>query len=435
VLVLVFATLPLAGTCFLFGGVSATSFLDLTAFVVGIAVLGTAAGIVASAWSRSVSAAAGWSYTLAIAAPLFHLALVAIYVAYNAAKYGRRSPFDDGAFGLEANPFFAWTLIGGRVFGSGSSTHPGWTFLAWTFLFGAVAVAFASWRVGREAAHETAGKSSGRRAATITYDNPVLDRALRGSIFHAPRWSSASFIGLVLLMDAVLLVLAHKGGEMRQAWPHVTFLCIMTFVAAVASMSVAANSIAAERETGALELLLATRLTARDVVLGKFAASLSKGGAGLAIALAHGIVAVCLTKLTNVALLAWRVGAVAVLLLVTSVGTWCSASASTAGRGVLRAYAFVVGGAVVLAVGAGIFIAMIEYSRASWGDEVVPYVFGPSPVFVGLAGVMTALNPPHGDASVHLIVAWVMWSAIYMAGSIVLLRWASAKLEKRNEPG
>ncbi len=424
VLVLVTSTLPLSGICFLYGGVSGTLFLQTVAFTAGMAVLGTAAGIVASSWSRTVAAAAMWSYFLAIALPFLHF-VIAVAVLSNRGMRG--FPTDEYLIG--ANPFVTWGKLGIAT-GTGMAwTNPGFAFLGWTCAFGAAAVAFAGWRVSREAAHEVAVKGGEREAAAIRYENPVLDRSLRGTILHRPKWSAWLRVGFVVLVHGVTLVIAIVNRDADESWPYVTSLCIVTFVIALGAMSSAAQTLAGERETGALDMLLATPLTTAEVIRGKFGAVVLGAAPLLGMSLLYGLLASAVTELAAVTVIAWFVSACAVTLFFAAVGLWCSSAASTAGRAVLRSYAFLVGGSVIHAVGAS--IAMIAASGGS--KDFLAYVWGPSPFWVGIVGVAVSTKKSWGSDEEHLFVSWILFVAVYLFVSWTLVALTVARLEGRNE--
>lgn len=425
VLVLVTATLPLAGIAFLYGGVSGSSFLDMVAFAAGMAVLGTAAGIVASSWSRSVAAAAMWSYFLAIALPFLHF-VVAMAVL---AKGGMRAlPTDE--YLIDANPFATWSKIGIGAASGMTWTSPGLRFLAWTCALGAAAVAFAGWRVSRESAHEVAAAGGARNARPMRYGNPVLDRSLRGTMLHRPRLGAWLRLAFVLLVHGVTLGIAVAARDADEEWPYIVSLSIVTFVGGLGAMSLAAQSIAGERETGALDMLLATRLTTREVVWGKFGAVLLATAPPLAASLLYGVVAAILTDLRGVTVFAWFVSASVVTLFFAAVGTWCSAAARTAGRAVLRSYAFLVGGSVVHAVAGS--VAMIVAAAGNF-SELFAYVWGPSPFFVGIAGVGLSTDRHWGSDEVNMFVAWLLFLGAYLFVSRWLLGLTVSLLERRND--
>jgi hypothetical protein len=423
VLVLVTATLPLAGICFLYGGVSGTLFLQMVAFTAGMAVLGTAAGIVASSWSRSVGAAAMWSYFLAIALPFLHFVIAMAVLT----KRGMRA-LPGHEYLLDANPFLTWGKVGAGAASGMAWANPGFRFLAWTCGFAAAAVAFAGWRVSREAAHEVAAAGGARNAAAIRYANPVLDRSLRGTIFHRPKWSAWLRVGFVVLVLGVTLAIGVSNHDADDAWPYVWGLCIVTFVVGLGAMTTAAHSLAAERETGALDMLLATRLTTVEVVRGKFDAVLLGASPLLGMSLLYGVCAAALTKLSAFTVIAWFVGACAVMLFFAAVGLWCSAAAATAGRAVLRSYAFLIGGSVVHAVGGS--LAMILSGRSG---DLLAYIWGPSPFFVGIAGVGLSTDRSWNSDEEHMFVAWILYVGVYLIVSWKLLTLTVSRLEGRNE--
>jgi ABC-type transport system involved in multi-copper enzyme maturation permease subunit len=424
VLVLVFATLPLAGICFLYGGVSAGLFVEFAAFLAALAIFGVAAGVVASAWARSVGAAALLSYFLAIALPALHHAGAYAWAAMHGDRSGRSGPL------MSASISFQWSQMIQCVFaGRTLGTHPGWTLLAWSLLAAAVALAVATWRVAREAAGEVAAAGGSRRAGALKWNDPVLDRAVRGSLLHRPGWSAWLRLGFLVLIDAIVVVAAVAGNDLHKPGPHVAFLLIVTFLVALFAMTAGAQSIAGERETGALDMLLATRLTPSEVVRGKFLGVLLSVAPLVAFALLHAAIAVVATRLTAPTALAWIAGLVVITVFSAAFGLWCSAGASTTTRSILLAYGLLIGGAVFHAVTGS--VAMVVLARNS--TDLIPYVWGPSPFWVGIAGAVVVETNEWSSMQYHTFISWLLWSAAYVAAAVGLLGWTRRRLERRHE--
>lgn len=426
VLVLAFATLPLAGLCFLFGGVSGGLFFEMVAFAAGIAVLGTAAGIIASSWSRSVAAATLSSYFLGIFLPILHLAFVAIVTA----RRQTGNAFEEGAWLLPANPFYAWGMIGLNAATGVGAKAAGWKFLGWAVGIAVAAVAFGAWRVGREAAQEVALRRGGHRATGLRWQNPVIDRGLRGSLLHRPRWKSWFGLAVILVVLCVMIGAGVASRDLGEAWPHVSFLCITSVLVCLTSITTASHSIAHERETGALDLLLATRMTTSEVVRGKFVAALLAVSPLVAVPLLYAVAATAVTKLQLFTVFAWFVTVCILVPFMTAFGLWCSATASTAGRAVMRAFAILLGGSIVHAVSSGIFMATAD-RLADKG--VMWFIFGPSPFFIGGTPVVLSIERHHGNEEMYAFVSWTVWSGIYAVSTVLLLSATMKVVERRND--
>lgn len=423
-LVLLAALLPLAAVCFLYGGVSGALFLELVAFSIGVAVLGTAAGVVSSAWSRSVSAATMAAYFLGIFVPLLHIWTLAAIAKANGVKF-----FSVGWL-ISANTFATWGQMAMSGLTGTTSKHPGTEFLAWTLLFAALAVAAAGWRVRREAAHDVAPRGGRRRATSMKFGNPVLDRGLRGSLLARPKVGAWVLLGLIVLIAAAMVVIGIISKGLDDEWPHMVFLMATTLIVALSAVSRASHALAAERETGALDMLLATRLTAADVVHGKYLAVLAGFAPLLAFAFVYGLAAAALTRLGAGMVIAWAVGAVTITAFCAAVGVWCSGSASTAGRAVMRAFAILIGGTVVHGIGTAILMAAAGPMRMDW---VAPYVFGASPLAVAGMGP-TVAGDPHWNKEVwNMFVAWLLWTAVYAFLATVLVKWTTDRVAKRRD--
>jgi ABC-type Na+ efflux pump permease subunit len=423
-LVLMFAVLPLAAVCFLYGGVSGGIFIELVAFSVGMAMLGTAAGTVASAWSRGVGTATSVAYFLAIFVPLLHVWAVAAVAAAN------RTNFFAVGLLLSANPFGTWARMAEKSFAGVTSAHPGSTFLAWTCLFAALAIGAAGFRVRREAAHDVAPRGGRRRASGMRFSNPVFDRSVRGSLLARPKAGAWVLLGVVLFVGGAMNVAGALTNDLHEEWPHMIFLFGTTLVVALSAMSRAAHSLASERETGALDMLMATRLTAVDIVRGKYLAVLAGVAPLLCIALLYGLVAAALTDVKLGVVIAWAFGAATLTSACAAGGLWCSATASTVGRAVLRTYAIVVGGSILHGILGGILLMATGWVRAEW---VIPYVFGASPVAIAGMGPAVASDRHWGDDEWNVFIAWLLWTVVYWFIAVKLVAWTTNRVALRRD--
>ena len=423
-LVLMAAVLPLAAVCFLYGGVSGSLFFELVAFSVGIAMLGTAAGTVASAWSRSVAAATMSSYFLAIVVPLLHLWTIGAVAASSDKNF-----FAVGLL-IEANPFGTWGMLAVRTFTGTTSAHPGFTFLACMCAVAALAVVAAGYRVRREAAHDVAPRGSRRSASGMRFANPVLDRSLRGSLVSRPKAGSWVMLGLVLFIATAMIVAGALSRDLDEEWPHMVFLIATTFLLALSATARASHTLAAERETGALDMLLATRLTPADVVHGKYVAVLAGIAPLAAVAFLYGLVAAALTDLHLLTVLFWAVGTTVLTTACAALGLWNSCAASTAGRAVMRSFAILIGGTVIHGIAGGILVAATGFVRAEW---VWPYVFGASPVAIAIMGPAMGEDRRWGSDEWNAFVAWCLWSIAYGMVALRLVHWTTARLARRRD--
>ncbi len=423
VLVLVVATLPIAGICFLYGGISVSKFLDLVAFATALAVLGTAAGTLASAFSRSVSSAVGTAYGLAALLPLAH----ALTFAWRTSIWtrGGTMPFD-----AVLNPFLVW----GNVLPTGMP-FPGWTrpalwLLASTAVLAAGAIALGAWRIAREGAHEAAPAASRRRGRGMRFANPVLDRGVRGTLLAHPHVAAWVRLAMVLVIQAGFLYGASRMDRWSETagW-SIAFMLTVTTICAVSCLAASAHSIAQERQETSLDMLLASPLTVRDIVAGKLKATLLGVLPLLALPLLQGLVAAAAgTGLRPAVILTWCVTTAVILFAVSSLGIWVSSRATTASRAVLTAFAILVGGTILHGVAVGILAAMTRGGE----DEVLTWLGGMSPVFVGGVLPVMAEEDRWSNSVQESFVAGVLWSGTYVVVSIGLLRAAVASLKRRN---
>lgn len=105
----------------------------------------------------------------------------------------------------------------------------------------------------------------------VVGDNPILWRELRQQIFQKPWHARIAFLGLVLLL---LFIYSQTG------WAEPTVLLVFTAILFALyffqATVIASNSVAGERESRSLEVLLTTPLSAWDIVLAKWAGSLRR---------------------------------------------------------------------------------------------------------------------------------------------------------------
>jgi ABC-type transport system involved in multi-copper enzyme maturation permease subunit len=264
----------------------------------------------------------------------------------------------------------------------------------------------------------------------MRFQNPVLDRALRGSLFHRPRFGAWLRVGVLLAADGLILGLAAYAHDLHRSWPHVTVLCMTTAIVAVIALSVASHAIASERESGALDMLLATMLTPGDVVRGKSAGYLISVAPLLAIGLAHGLVAAALTEVRFLTVVGWLVSSVVVTAFFSAVGLWASSIARTAGRAVLLAFAVLIGGTIVHAT---LMIVTVIVAAAANSEDVLFYAAGASPVYQALAPPLICQEDRWNHGEINGFCAWALWAAVYAAASLALVRWTRRSLERRYE--
>jgi hypothetical protein len=265
----------------------------------------------------------------------------------------------------------------------------------------------------------------------MRFANPVFDRSVRGSLLARPKLGAWMVAVLLLVVAGAMNVAGALANDLDEEWPHVVFLFGTTLVVALSAMSRAAHSLASERETGALDMLMATRLTAGDIVRGKYLAVLASVAPFLAFGLLYGLVAAALTDVTFGVVIAWAIGTVTLTAACAAMGLWRSAAASTVSRAVLGTYAIVIGGSILHGLAGGILIVAAGWGmRAEW---LVPYVFGPSPVAIAGMGPAVASKRHWGDVDWNVFVAWLLWSVVYWFFSVKLVAWTTNNIARRRD--
>ena len=115
-------------------------------------------------------------------------------------------------------------------------------------------------------------------------------------------------------------------------------------------LSQTAHGVAAERQAGSLDLLMATPLRARAVVGGKFDAAVVGLAPLYAIPLLAGLVGTVVSDFDGRSLLAWFCTSSMLAVFVIAVGLCASVRSATAGGATIRAFTLLVGGMLLHAI-------------------------------------------------------------------------------------
>jgi ABC-type transport system involved in multi-copper enzyme maturation permease subunit len=370
VMVLVLGAMPSAAVCFLYGGVSFTQFLDLVLLCTGIAVFSVGVGIAVSTYAgktaTAVLATYGWT--------VFGQLLLIAFLGWATSQRGGVSLED-----LQwLTPMLQWiALLNGNAPGTETS-------LLFTGVMCGVAVFslfLASLRLAREGGPADEKKKRGRRCRRARFPNPVMDRALRGTLLHGPRRGAFVMLVVVLLANGTALLLGASENDLDDAWPYALGMLTTTAVLAFSALAQGAHAVASERQTGALDLLMATRMRLDEVARGKAAGIAVATLPYLAVPLAMAALAsLGGSELEAFTVVSWLGSSVCVVVLFGAIGLWFSARTATPGRATLRAFAFTVG-AMVLHVIVVVLSLMALFRMIDDDNPILWIIMEVSPAF------------------------------------------------------
>jgi ABC-type transport system involved in multi-copper enzyme maturation permease subunit len=285
--VLLLAGVPLLLAIRIFGGVSASFVLSATTITLCTALMHASIALAASARVRLPSIAAGTGVVSGIG-----FALLPMFVALFLNAAGLRR-VDQTVLGI--SPYFALGVETARSLGEAPPVFWVQTWLiscGYTLTVAAFFLLLAIYRFHRLAAlagesgfsPEPRRQKKARRATAsgdaiprpasdeiIIRGNPVLWRELRQPMFL--RWWHP---WLVIAALAAMLILAYYQAGLSEPTPMFVAQIALTAILLFQACVLAAGSISAERESRSLETLLATPLTARAIVLAKWAAAVRR---------------------------------------------------------------------------------------------------------------------------------------------------------------
>jgi ABC-type transport system involved in multi-copper enzyme maturation permease subunit len=404
--------LPVAGLCFLYGGISASLFLEWMALVLGLAVMGTAASVLASAYARSVGTAVLASYFLTVVLPALE--------TWGAMYLCDEAGLPDDSLLASHTPGYAIVQVGGAVFGRGVLAGSLVPYLATTAVATLAALLLAAGRVAREAsAMAAAGPRSGSIRRKV-FENPVLDRATLALPFRRGGWRA--WVSLLVVAGLTWLVPLVDFDD-EEILVGLNFCTWTTFFVVLARAS---QSLSVERQQGSLAVLLATRLGAGEVARGKLmglgaqACVLLLPGVALAVAgaLANEISPGCLAT--------WLAATLAILTFFGALGLRVSAAAPTAGRAAAAGFTQALGGMVVH----GVVLLLFALVVARHADEsvMIPLASASPPVVV--AWITAAPDQSSFSRDERAWLAWsVFWLVVYAAAAALLVRSTVRRLQ------
>jgi hypothetical protein len=380
----------------------------------------TSAALLASAFSRGVAAAVLGAYAIAIFLPLVELGAVAAWADRVGAFSGRRSVVD----WLGHNPYFAWVEGVERANRGGLGGKALVQFLTAAAVLSALALLVATWRVGREAAFAARGGSRGRRPRALRFEDPVLDRALPRAVVGLrswPFWARIAAVGTAAWLPVAIDWDRHLA---------VVGLIVSTWVAAFVVLAHASQTIAPERQNGALGLLLVTPLRPAQIVLERFVGAMAHGSLLLVPGLVLAVAAAAEERrIPWVVVPSWLVGSGIAFFLLAAWGVRVSASATTAGRAVLLSFGLFIG---AMAANLGVFAVVATTNRHIDDEFAAAWLTSLPPTVTGFLTVSPMEVPLRGDER-HAFVGASIWGLVHLGIGLCFLRGAARSLERNRE--
>lgn len=407
------ATLPVAAIGFLYGGVSESAFLDWLILLLGMAVMVTASGVLASSFAASVATAVLASYLIGVLVPAFEMAGIA-WVWHEV--LGRRTPPVDWC---AHNPYFVWFAFGVRNLGFAGRGAGSLEFLGTALAASFAALVVAAWRVGREAHFEARRQTRARRPRPLRREDPVLDRALPSHPFARRGWFV--WVALVVVSAGSWLPTAHDWDDEE----ILTGLNIGSWLAALYVFVRASQAFAAERQQGSLAILLTTPLRAGSILRSRLHGLLATGTLLLVAPVTLCVLGTVTGEIRWPTIFCWSYATAVLFVLLAALGLRVSASAPTAGKAVL----FSVGGffAGLAAHGLSLFALVLAFRRS---DDEVAAVWGTlsPPAFVAVLTAVPEMAPFRRTEALSALSAFG-WSVVCVLAAAWLLATAVRRLE------
>ncbi len=282
--VFVLATLPPIALGIAFGGIQVEQILAAACSVLAAMLLVAAPAFVISAFARRTGAAVVSSY-LCAATVLTALAAIGSAIAGGAGG----TPGASAAAAAAVSPIHGVIAALDPLAPSGAVLASSALLLLGAILLSAAAILVATQRLRADAVgglEQTTRIAEGRPPRAMRYKNPILDRELA---LGADRSRGA---GRTLLLVLVLTQVAYftaiwATGEKTSLPIFSGFLIFEVALLLLAAAAAGSTCLAAEKESGALDLIRATPISAADIVQGKLAGVLRAQLPCLAVPLVH----------------------------------------------------------------------------------------------------------------------------------------------------
>lgn len=266
VLICFMGMLPVIAICMLYPGISPGLFAQFIVYTATSALLAVACGVCASAFARRVVAAVVGAFVLWLLAVGGHTGVQFALWIYELNTVPHPGGWDhwvilwDGF--LQCVALAVAGERGGRPLAAGFEPA------LWTLGVAALFLAVATWRMSRENAGGGRRKRK-TRVRPLRFEDPVFDRAVRGSLGYRTAGGAWVELGLFVLLFGIGWWAAIENRALDDGEFHAGMLCGATGLMCLSVLVRSSQLIAAERSTGALELLRVTAMTDRSVIFAK----------------------------------------------------------------------------------------------------------------------------------------------------------------------
>lgn len=262
-LLLVVATWPPVALAFVYGGIHASQLFSATSSVVAATLLCAAPSFAISAFAKRTGAAVVAAY-LTSATLLTALAAAGWYL-----ETARADPFAAAA----VSPLHAVQAALDVTAAAAGTDRGAYVLLAAAIAVSVVSVGFATWRLRAEARGDLdagAAAVAVRAPRPLRYENPVLDREMRAGSDRA-RGAGRTLLAVLVVSEAAYGATLLLTGDTTSIPVFGGFLAFQVVLLVLAAAAAGATSLAAEKESGTLDVLRVTPLTPSQIVRGKLA--------------------------------------------------------------------------------------------------------------------------------------------------------------------
>jgi ABC-type transport system involved in multi-copper enzyme maturation permease subunit len=420
--VFVFACWPPVTIALSYGGIRPGQLVLATAALLGSLLIAAAPSFVNSAFARSTGPAVVGSY-LAVGTLLAAAAAAGEMVAAT-------SPL--AATSVSPLHALAWAVDPARAAGPGR--EGAWVLLLLGVTAAAASIGISAWRLHRESRGGTdaaVSAAAARGYRPLVHRNPVLDREVRTGGSLRARSAGRTLVGVLALSEAGYAFTVLRLGAADSVPVFAGFLTFQTVLLVLAAAAAGATSLAAEKESGTLDVLRVTPLRPVEIVEGKLLGLFRSMLPALAVPVLHLAWGAATGIVSPLAVPAWLVGGAIVSAAWVVIGMGQSLDQRDPHRAVVRTMGILVVLGFVLAGYEGALVAGVASDVDRWVRY--PAAFGANPAAAILCWVgglrtggsdaeSTALAPPGSEDAGFAFVAGVVWLSLHLAAGTFVYR-------------